>query len=582
MPVVPRLTNTQVRTAPLPGVAVRPETFAPLAGAVGEVAQGLGQLAQIQQRERARVDEVRVNESEVELRSRLTGILYDPKKGALFQVGTNAQSQPERVAADVRTAASEIESRLATEEQRLAFRAVRARLEGDAVRQATAHAGQEFARVRDDSYDALTKSELADIAANATDAGWVDRAVSRLRTSTALYGDQAGLAPEQVEQRVEALTSAARVSQVMALVSAGRVEDASATLSQHRESLLGTDRAKADGVVAEAKERITVNGEASRILASAATASEAYELTRGIEDLDRRKAVRAKVEDEFASRERAAKQTAEQVYERAASVVDRNPGRLVREVIDPADWNALSVEQRNALENRATAPQNDDNAWHRFRNLSSGDLAKLSPAEFQTKYWARFDGARRTKAESMFDEARKDPSGSGPAWSSLLTDRERIANALTGFHLVSEQAVADWSAADKELAADFEQEVDAAVREWETQAGKKADPETKQRIITQRAIGRQPLNVRGTLIFKNRELASPLDVETDDRGRVYVPEASIPAAYRTAIQQAAREAGRTVTKRLLEDAYGAVRMNDRARFEALVGGPMKPLYGARP
>lgn len=582
MPVIPRLRNTSVARRPEQAIASVPAAQG-AAVALGTAANVAADVARIAERERDRADEIRVNAAEVEGRAAFDRALLDPKEGILQQRGTRAIEAQDGYEDRVTRSLADIEGSLTSERQRMLFRRQAERLKAEAGARVSAHVGGEMRAVDEESHKALLDAEQNAIAraARTGDAAAVDAAIGRQRDLVVLYGDRNGLAPEAIQQAKVEIVSRGRALQIGSALNGRRVEEARALFAQHGGDLTEADRAKVAGALQEAGEYHDAVREAEGILSKAQSASEANALLGDV-PLALRKDVRTLVMAEFDAREKAVKLDAEAAYERGARAIDAAPGALAREVVAPTDWAAMTVEQRNALENRTTAPQNDDRAWHRFRNLSAKDLAELTPAAFQSQYWAKFDASRRTKAESMYDEARKDPAGSGPGWSSVVTDRERIQNALVEFHLVRSAKASDWKDADLRTAADFEQEVDAAVRAWERDNGKKADPEIKQRLIVQRALARTPLVVRGAWWQSNEAAESPADVETDARGRVFVPESKIPGSIRTAIERTVRENGRTVSKRLLEDAMGAYRMNDRLRFEALVGGPMRPLYEARP
>lgn len=572
---IPRLKRQQVQTAPLQGVSASPAAFAPEAGVLDVAARTLAAEVDLRDRERQKADEVVINDAEVKLRNAATGVLYDPKKGAMLRQGLDAQKAPDEARAAFRTRASDIEAGLSTPEQKDAFRAIVARHESDLTRQVTAHAGSEFQRVNDETYDALTKSELSDIIGHAADAGWVDAAVSRLRTSTALYADRAGWSPEMVERQVETLTSAARARQVDALANQGSTDRAKTVLADHSADFTAEDKEKAQATVNEAVERQAIGTQANRILTSATTATEAYEMTRTITDPDVRAGVRKVVEAEYAAKEEAQKRDREQSYMVATRAVNDNPGKPVRSVVPVSVWNNLTPEMQVSIGNLAEAPaQNDSTRWMEFYNLSPDARAKLSPVEFQTRYWSHFDTAHRSDAETLY-KAATGGGGNSAGSTGTLTDQQQIRSTLVGMHLVSTPVTADWNKADAQLAADFTDEYDRRVRAWAEAHGGKATDADRATIAGDIGVDAARFVEQGTgRVFRGAELAGRLPGV--NRQNLVIAYDKIPLFRKQAIERAIRDNGLQPMRDRVERAYSAELRGDSALYDRAVGKRFAP------
>lgn len=575
MPRVPVLNRPQVQTRPLSGVDAPLSAFTGPAPALAQAAQGLGQVAQLVEREAIRADEMRVEQAEAQYRARVDGLMVDPKTGILNQRGTNAIEGLDPFRDRLTATASEITASLGSARQKALFQARAERIRRDADVRAADFVGNEMQRGYDAAHTANLQRDRDDIArlAAAGDMAGVDATVKQMDERIALYGDNTGLAPEAIQQARTEAVSHARALQILTLVDRGRMDAADAMASQYGERLTAKDRETVGKVVAEGKARVQVQSIASRILDEAkGSATAAYEMSRDIEDADLRSAVRKVVKAEYDARDEARKTDQETIYLAATNAVDANPGRPVRSVIPASEWEAMSLPQREALERRAEAPTNNNKRWFEFYSLTPQERAKLTPAEFETKYWSTFDTAHRSRAETMFKDAQSDPSGTGFATGGIMTDNERVMGALVGMHLVSDPERSQWSTDDFRLAAQFEAEADVRIRTFEGETGRKATATEKQHIITALGWEMSPVNVRRR--FRSDEATRAEIVQEGLNDRTYVPLDRIPDAEVERIREAMRLNGKTVTERAIEDAYAALVLRLRNRYDTLVGNPV--------
>ena len=91
----------------------------------------------------------------------------------------------------------------------------------------------------------------------------------------------------------------------------------------------------------------------------------------------------------------------------------KNRGKLPRNIVPPSDWVDFSIEQRNAIESRSKPDVvNNDKAWINFISLKPEDIAQMSRAEFETKYWAKLDDSHRGRAETLWMAAKESAGAS--------------------------------------------------------------------------------------------------------------------------------------------------------------------------
>ena len=579
-PVIPRLRNTTVARRPESPIAAVPAAQG-AAVALGAAANVAGQLAEIAERERNRADEIRVNAAEVEGREAFNRALLDPKEGILQQRGVNAIEAQDAYEDRVTGALAEIESSLTTERQRALFRRQAERLKGDAAARVAAHVGGEMRAVDEASHKALISQDLEGIRAQATNDVAVQGTLAAMTERIRTYADRNGIPDDVARETVANATSAARLGQVTALVDAGAVDRAVTVLDQHADQLTAKDRQQAQDLTAKARTEKAAQEAVRSILAKGVTDEVNLEQElASIQDPAVRKQARAIVDTEQERFKAAEKARADRLYEQSAQAM-RAAGAFatVEETIPLSDRLKMTSEQLTALGRVNSAPtDNHAKKWMEFYGLTPEQRSKLTPTDFQTRYWQHFDATHRTRAESLFEQSRTDPSSGAAA--GIMTDNERIFGTLTSMHLVSSPQRTDWREADFEFATAFEQEADARIRAFEADKGKKADATTKDQIITQLGWEMTPLGVRGGTVLgflpeKGREGLTRDDVlsaEGRSAGfpqRAYVPYEKIPVFERDRISRAMRLNGRTATTRDVEDAYGAWVLGFRGRYERL-------------
>lgn len=574
MPVAPRLTNQQVRTAPLRGVAASPAAFAPETGVLDVATRTFDAVQQMQERERQRADEVVVAQSEVALRRAMTGVLYDPKKGAMLRQGLDAQKAPDDARAAFRSAASDLESKLSTPAQRDAFRLIAQRHEVDMDRQVTSHAGNEFQRVNDETYQALTESELSDITARATDPGWVDGAVSRLRTETARYADRAGWTPEMVERQVETLTSNARSRQVAALVDAGAIDQASNLLTTKSDQFTGEDRAKAQTLVSGAKEQQAVVSTAYRILRTAAgDQSKAEEMLADV-PLESRGAVRKYVNAEYDAIDEAQRRKADADYDVAGDKVENGTGRTARERVGETLWQSLSTERRSALDRRmeqrtgaAVANGADASVWRDFYLMPPAEMAKLSRADFDAKYYTRLDPSHQDRALDLYKKAQSDPGAKGPVGAGIMSDQQMLSRMFSEVFQADPEAKASAKAF-----SDYENQVNVHVLAESNEKGRALGDAEKRRVMLEVARRMTAPRVDPPPVPRPR---NRVDIERsavpgapDTR---VLPYDEIPPDSSNALAARMMQNGVNATRPRIERAYAAQFLGDREALNRELG-----------
>ena len=409
----------------------------------------------------------------------------------------------------------------------------------------------------------------------------VDAAVSRLRTSTATYADRAGWSPEMVERQVETLTSVARMRQVDGLVAGGRVDEAAALLTEKGDQFTAEDRAKARALVGEAQAYRGVVGTADRILADAGDDQSKAEALLAALPLESRGAVRKLVKAEFDARDEARQRQADAEYDRAGDLVENRTGRTARERVGEALWQSLSTERRAALDRRVeqksgggVANGADAAVWRDFYLMPPADMAKLSPADFDAKYYTRLDPSHQDRALDLYKKARGGDAGRNPVGAGIMSDQQMLSRMFTEVFQMDPKAKAS-----AEPFSDYEYQVNLHVLAESNKADRPLGDAEKQRIMLQ--VARRMTAPRAVEAprprIKNR-IELEMSANPTYRGPTVRYE-DIPADSSDALAARMRANGVSATPARVERAYAAQFLGDRDALDRELGVRRPDLFG---
>lgn len=390
MASVPRLVRTETVLRPIPGqVAPAVDAGAELVGGIG---RGLGAVASVVARERQRVDEIRLNAAETALREAQTGLLYDPKKGALTRRGLAAQTVGEDFESEWESAVGRIESDLSTPEQRLAFRARAGTLGEAARRQVMSHQDGELRAADDQSFKALTATTLEAVQRSGA-AGDDAAATALLREQEArltAYAARNGWTPEARDAALVAQRSSARMAQIGAMVEAGNAEGATALLAKYSADLTVDDRAKVTRWAAGGTARMMAQrAEDALVTEFAGDERAALAAARGRYTGEMRDDVVQRLEARFADERRFKNEQITAAYDEALAIVDET-GDLSRVPVARLDFlRAEKPSTLAALRTRAkqvrtsTEPEVNWGKWQEITEMSADELRAMNPAEYR-------------------------------------------------------------------------------------------------------------------------------------------------------------------------------------------------------
>lgn len=592
MPVIPSLGTPTVRPQPVASRMGALESYGVDQRATQAVAGGLADVAAAHEREVQRFDEIRANEAEAALTSQATELWT----GYANQRGTHAVEGLDSFRDTLTRRIREQEGGLATERQKLLFRSRADRIAQDLDGRAQAHAAGEVRAVDEASHRALLDADREAILNRPGDAdATIARAVDRL----ALYGDRNGMPHVEIEQARTELRSNLRLAQTLALANTGTetgIAQASAILKDHGDQFTFEDRKTARKVVGGAQEQQGITRTAERILRSAGDDQQKAEAMLAEVPLEHRGDVRKLVKAEFDARDEAKTRQENVTYEAAATKVDQGTAPTARQRVGEPIWQSLTAAHKDALDRRVEqaagktiANGADARVWQQFYLMPAADLAKLSPADFDVRYYSRLDPAHQDRALELYKKAQGDPTGAGHVGAGIMTDQQLLSRMFAQVFQMDPTVKASAKAF-----SDYEYQVNLRVLAESNHLKRPLGDAEKQTLMLEVArkmtavpVAATERNARGWSAVEAVGNAMQSTAEgfvpsfsTGARivlgagGRVRY--ADIPAAINDSLANVMRRNGIAPTQPRIEAAYTAQFFGDQQTLNRLLGAKVNP------
>jgi hypothetical protein len=582
MATVPRIERT-VSTNALPGVRMTAaeteiSTGAALEGAkmrraevlgesYGRSLEQLGHVVQaeaIKQREAA--DQTALFAYDNELSQWEAKALYDPQSGALMKRGQDAMTVPETVGAEFEKAANEIEKRVQPGRQARAWAELRARRRANLELVLRRHTAQEVERYQVGELNSFVKNRTQSAIANAEDQRRAEEDIAAAVDALQTQGPRLGLGPEQLQEQIQGVKSAAYVGAIDQLLANKKSAAAKAYYEEHKGDILGPERARIEKAIENGTIREEAQRETARILGEHPDDLEAQrEAAKKIENAEVQDEVVSRLEHEDAVRTRIADDKKLERNKRFANLIDQGG-----DIYEDPEWNNLSTPERDALmayADRKTRKKPVDGhvasaTWYQQIRMATSDDPKerekfYSPS--QNNLLALYDKLDESELKQLMDLQVTGAERISKEQRALLVNaatQNRIVDEAIlsmgmdptpqqpGLTATGKQKVIDQEATNRVLA--FRRTVRDAVMALELKQGKQATDEQVQLVVDQL---RKPIG--STRIKKSifgDTYRPQYKFEIDDVSKV-------PQDQRSQISDALRRRGLPVTSQAVIELY---------------------------
>lgn len=539
---------------------------------LGQAAQGLIQNAiQIEDKERQKANQLAVLEADQKLSALETRLLYDKDSGAMNVKGKDSFGLPDTVMPSYDKEVDVILNGLANDDQKNAFkRSVMAR-RGDIDRQLQRHISREGMQYEDQLTQSYIANEQNAALKNFHDEGRVGLSIDRMRASITQYADRNGLPQEYVKQKIQETESQTYSSVISKILDGGDDLAAKAYYEKYQDRLTGQDQQK----VAKLLEAGTLAGESQRQSDSLWDKSGedlgmAMQKAEKIRDPKLRDETMRRLRQKQNDKQASIKAAEDNNFMAASEYVKDNPAADPKDSMPVSQWESLTLQQQQALRKYTNNPQNDDKKWMDFFDKSPQELAGMSRADFEQKYWVHFDSSHRTRAEKMWKDASDGIEN--PDVTNAVTFKNRVSNTLRLSGMIDQtKTLSKLNDKEAQLFRQMEQEAASRLEDFEKNelAGKrKATGQEVQKIL-------DDMVTKKVFVDKNYLWSDPVKpaalLTTDEKGIAYVPLKQVPQGDRNSIENLIKSKGGRVSSDKVERAYAAFLIGDRKLFDSIIG-----------
>jgi hypothetical protein len=577
MPTVPTYGGPKVDRAALPGFRVSTgapsEAFQP-AGPIDTraVQQVLGDYIADHKK---KADTLAVTDAESQLADAETTLLYDPKTGYLNRHGKDSFTIGQEFDETWQQKVSDISSSLGNDDQKAAFSVASKQRHSDVNRVIQHHVSNEIANYDNQTTESAVSNERNTAIASYNDPERIDLAIQRQAKWLTERGRRLGEPEEQIAEQINQAVSQTHVGVISRMLANEEDLNAKAYYDKHKIEISGADTVNVEKSLEEGSARGESQRQADAIVRKYPDRQTALDQVGKIKDPKVRDMTEERVNAFFSRKRQALTEMREDLYMQSTNLIDAHSGTPARTVVPPHIWSKLTLEQRNALENRAEGGDmpNNDKVWLEFLDLRPSLLGQMSQAEFETKYWSHLDRAHRERAASQWSVAR-DAIEKGHAknaqLSSTLDFNKRVALTLRNSGFISAtKPIGKLNPEQAQLYSHFEQEAAARIEDFELtqlQGKRKTTGAEKQKIMDELLVNKVFLDKS----FRADPEVPLFYVQEEQQNQAYVPLDKIPQSDIDYIKGLIRRSGTPLTNDKIQRAFAATKFNNRPLFDSII------------
>jgi hypothetical protein len=577
MPTVPTYGTPKVDRAALPGFRVQTgapgEAFAPAPPLDLRAAQQV--VGDYIADNKKKADQLAVTDAESQLADYETTLLYDPKTGLLNRHGKDAFSSSQDFNDNWQQKVSEVSNQLGNDDQKAAFDIASKQRHSDINRVIQHHVSNEIANYDNQTTESAVSNERNTAIASYNDPERIDLAIQRQAKWIAERGRRLGMPDEQIAEEVNKAVSSTHVGVISRMLANEEDLNAKAYYDKHKIEISGADTVNVEKSLEEGSARGESQRQTDQIVKKFLDRSSALEEVSKIKDPRVRDMTEERVNAFFSRKRQALTEMREDLYMQSTNMIDAHLGQPARAVVPPHIWSKLSLEQRNALENRAENKDgpNDDRKWLEFLDLRPSVLGQMSQAEFETKYWSGLDKSHKERAAMQWANARDAVEKGAAKNAQHMSDidfNKRVTLTLRNSGLISaNKPIGKLNQEQTQLYSRFEAEAIQRINEFELtqlQGKRKATGLEKQKIMDELLINKVFLDK--TFSFDHEY---PLFyVKEEEQNKAYVPLDKIPQPDADYIRGLIRRSNTQITTDKIQRAYAASKLNNRPLFDSII------------
>lgn len=576
MPSVPRYNQPQVQQAAAPNVRVNQEASVEAFGggqaARGiEAVRGLGNTAMdIALKEQQKADDISMGAIAAEAKKQKLDILHNPETGALAHRGKNAFGLPEQVG---ERWGKSVESIIANAPNDRVRESARKFLQSEGLdlnEKIQIHIGRER-----EAYDSAVTNDLVqtsqnDALLNYNNPQRLSDNINLGRAAIAKEGMRKGVPVEHIMDDYE---SKIHVGVIDQYINDGKDLSAKAYFEKNRERF-GSRIDDAEKTIEAGSLRGNSQRITDKIMSSYSDLSTARAaVAEQIKEPRLRDAVDERLQKEFRLRDEAVKVDRDSLFLDAYNTVSREK---TMDAVKPSVLHKLLPSQQKALEGvvgRDPAQRDDPAVYLKYVSMKPGPLSKLSEADLVQNVRPYVTDASFKEISRRWRDNRDGMNGDQKAadkFKSIFNEEEMIQNALISANVLTPATVSNAKNGKDSNAAEallgFRNAVNDEFQSYFRANGKNPPDDVRQKIIDKMLLKK---------VYVDNVFSSPIkpvgSLTYDEKEKAFTPFSQISVSDKAAIVRQFRSRGKEPTKDQIEKAHGAYLINNKRRFEEIIG-----------
>lgn len=560
MPIVPRVTTTQVQQAGLPNARERVETSAEAFGggqslaAVGQAAQGLlGSTQRLVLEEKAKADDSWSKDAFAKAARARQEALYNPQNGALIRRGKDAFDVADQYGGAYDKTLDEIESTATNDAQRGMFKQIRNQQKLDLMGDLERHTLGETKRYQEETNRSALEVAKDDAVLNYQNPERVSASLALQKSLILSHARDNGQDAATAQDEYQKVTSQTHAAIIDRMLSNGQDLLAKKYYDANKAGLT-------HGVahVEKALEEGTLRGESQRqsdtIISESSGMGDALSKTRQIEDPKVRDAATDRVKQYYSAQKAAEAERTERIMTQAGNIIDKT-GSV--DQVPPGQWATLSPSEKSSLKAYAkhrqegTQPETDWKKYYDVKTLAStpvgkDEFMKMNLMELRP----HMDDSRFKELVDIQTSLRKNDGKAEKTLDGYRTNQQIVNDSLlaAGYRVNPKPGTTD---AEKD--ALFKSKVDEQMRVLQAQTGKAANNEDVQNIVDNLLIKSTNDGFLSFLGIGRGKRA--FEMNADERANRDVNPKDIPALDRKKIEEALKRRNIPATDDRIKELY---------------------------
>jgi hypothetical protein len=580
MAKVPVITDAPVGRGALPSTFQRSSATPSAFGAdIGRAVERIGgDIQQVQERKKREEDANFSLQAMNAFNDELRPFLDAPRTGIRSRVGSNAVGITDATDKKLNDLEKKYVKGLTNPAQKRAFKALISQRRGSVLNSITQREADQFKIFQDENTAAIKKGALEDVSNEPDNPEVIQNAL--IMTDTVIRANSAGKPAAVVDNLTEKAKSDIHTAAVYGMANKSALQ-AKEYYDQNKKNITAANRDKIEKALGNAVELQNIQIKTDEILAAGGNLEDWKKDAKQIKDPELRKGVEAAVEHEFQVQEAIRRDTERKVFNSEQAKVEKGLPFNPMAVQDPAKKNYLKNRQRE-VERKAVDPTYDTplnmDKWGEWKAMGDDDKIKLSLEELTLQFRNSMDTSHW---ESTLNEwsALNSKAGRAPLsakHASTLSFKDVAKSAGREANIIPRKKTrTKWSNEEATQFDAFERELDSRIKNWETNAGKKANSE-QMGIIADEMVN-ETVFVDDNIIpewMGGGDTKIPASVvNPDDRARAFVPIDDATDQETEYFNEYEAVTNTHLADAKKERLLAAIRMQDNQLIETILGEP---------